>query len=316
MPARLAQHRRLAAESVAFLKLAAATRIPRRPCGRLRPVAGIYDPQAEETTNEAHFATALRLDREHVHAGGEAIHRLRAGKEPLEPRLETSVIPGTSWAYLLNGRVPTADDAGQGADLILILHAEHGFNASTFADARVTAPPCRTGTRSSPGRSSALKGPLHGGANIEVLKTLMEIGDVKNVPAYVESVRNRKGNSWALAMRSIRSCEDRAARHLKELRAAGSRTGRDPLVRHLAGAGAGCQRGDPARTATSIYIRRACSITWGSRPSCLPASSPPAASPAESAHVLEQWDDNKIIRSFQQLHWPGRAAVRERLDKR
>ena len=98
-------------------------------------VAGIYDPHAEETTPEANIETALRLIGM-MSTLVAAIHRLRAGKEPLEPKLELS--HSGNFMYLLNGRVPTPDET-RAMDLILILHAEHGFNASTFAARVISA---------------------------------------------------------------------------------------------------------------------------------------------------------------------------------
>src|SRR5581483_2088458 len=85
-----------------------------------------------------------------------AIHRLRHGQEPLEPDPELG--HAASFMHLLNGRKPTADET-RAMDLILILHAEHGFNASTFA-ARVIAATLSDLHSAITGAIGALKGPL------------------------------------------------------------------------------------------------------------------------------------------------------------
>ncbi len=307
--ARLAQHRRLAAESVAFLKSLPRDMLPMSALRSAVSVAGIYDPQAEETTNEANFATALRLIG-NMSTLVAAIHRLRAGKEPLEPRLDLS--HSGNFMYLLNGRVPTADET-RAMDLILILHAEHGFNASTFA-ARVISATLSDWYSVITGAIGALKGPLHGGANTEVLKTLMEIGDVKNVPAYVESVRNRKGKFMGFG-HAVYQVEDPRARHLKE------------LSRRL-----GLEQGETRWYDISLEleqvvkeaIHKNCNVDFYSASlqhymgipaelfTCIFAASRIAG---WCAHVLEQWDDNKIIRPSSNYTGPDERRY-VALDKR
>ena len=72
-------------------------------------------------------------------------------------------------------------------DMILILHAEHGFNASTFS-ARVICATLTDLYSAITGAIGALKGKLHGGANTEVLRTLQEVKSVEQVRPWVESV--------------------------------------------------------------------------------------------------------------------------------
>jgi citrate synthase len=115
---------------------------------------------------------------------------------------------------MLNGVAPSKD-AEKAMDLILILHAEHGLNASTFA-ARVIAATLSDLHSAITGAIGALKGPLHGGANTEVLKTLMEVGSVENVKPWVEGVRARKGKFMGFG-HAVYKVQDPRAVHLKEL---------------------------------------------------------------------------------------------------
>jgi citrate synthase len=288
--ARLSEYRRLPSEVVSFLKSLPREMLPMAALRSAVSVAGLYDPHSEETSPEANDETALRLVGM-MSTLVAAIHRLKAGKEPLEPRRDLS--HAANFMYLLNGRAPSADET-RAMDLILILHAEHGFNASTFA-ARVISATLSDWYSVISGAIGALKGPLHGGANTEVLKTLMEIGDVKNVAAYVESVCARKGKFMGFG-HAVYQVEDPRAGHLKE------------LSRRL-----GLEQGQPKWYEISVAleesikeaIHKNCNVDFysaslqhymgipGELFTCIFAASRIAG---WCAHVLEQWNDNKIIR--------------------
>lgn len=288
--ATLAEHRRLRPEVVAFLKSLPRDMLPMSALRSAVSVAGLYDPHAEETNAAASYRTALRLIAMTAPLVA-AIHRLRQGKDPLEPRPELG--HAANFMYQLSGRVPTADET-RAMDLVLILHAEHGFNASTFA-ARVISATLSDWYSVVSGAIGALKGPLHGGANTEVLKALFEIGEVKNVAAYVESVKARKGKFMGFG-HAVYQVEDPRARHLKE------------LSRRL-----GLEQQQPKWFEISVELERRvkeaihknCNVDFysaslqhymgipGELFTCIFAASRIAG---WCAHVLEQWQDNKIIR--------------------
>lgn len=305
----LAQYRRLPDGVLAFLKSLPRDMLPMSALRSAVSVAGLYDPHAEETSPAANSQTALKLIGM-MSTLVAAIHRLRQGKEPLEPKADLS--HSGNFMYLLNGRVPTADET-RAMDLILILHAEHGFNASTFA-ARVISATLSDWYSVISGAIGALKGPLHGGANTEVLKSLMEIAEVKNVVPYVEGIRARKGKFMGFG-HAVYQVEDPRARHLKE------------LSRRL-----GLEKGEPRWYEISVElekvvketIRKNCNVDFysaslqhymgipGELFTCIFAASRIGG---WCAHVLEQWADNKIIRPSSNYTGPAERTYQP-IEKR
>lgn len=207
----LARHRALAPELMAFLKTLPRSTPPMTALRCAVSMSGVYDVLAEVDTPQANFEKSIRLTAEMCTIVA-AIRRLRDGLEPVEPRQDLG--HSANFMYMLNGVAPSKD-AEKAMDLILILHAEHGLNASTFA-ARVIAATLSDLHSAITGAIGALKGPLHGGANTEVLKTLLEVGSVENVKPWVEGVRARKGKFMGFG-HAVYKVQDPRAIHLKEL---------------------------------------------------------------------------------------------------
>lgn len=111
-----------------------------------------------------------------------ADYRFRRGEEPVaaNPKLNHAA----NFLWLLHGKEPGAD-AARTMDVALVLHAEHDFNASTFT-ARVIAATMSDMYSAITGAIGALKGPLHGGANEGVIKTLLEIGEPARIKPWLE----------------------------------------------------------------------------------------------------------------------------------
>ena len=129
-----------------------------------------YDAEADVMTPEANYRKAVRLTAR-IPAIIAAFDRARKGKEILASLKRGST--AFDFLYMLNGEEPGAA-AEKTFDVCLVLHAEHGLNASTFA-ARVIGATLSDMYSAISGAIGALKGPLHGGANIEVMKLLLEI---------------------------------------------------------------------------------------------------------------------------------------------
>jgi citrate synthase len=148
--------------------------------------------------------------------------RIREGKEPLQPRADLSHAANS--LYLMTGRAPTPDEA-RIFDVCLILHADHGFNASTFA-ARVTIATLSDIYSAITSALGTLKGPLHGGANEAVMKMLLEIDRTGADPA--EEVRQRLERREKVSGfgHRVYKTEDPRATHLREFsRVLGEKSG-------------------------------------------------------------------------------------------
>jgi citrate synthase len=114
--------------------------------------------------------------------------RIRKGMWPIMPREDLS--HSANFLYMLTGKEPS-ETAARMLDIALILHADHGLNASTFA-ARVTVSTLSNLHSAVVSAIGTLKGSLHGGANEEVMRTLLEIGDADRVEQYMRGALSAK----------------------------------------------------------------------------------------------------------------------------
>ena len=136
-----------------------------------------------------------------------AYNRLRDGKDVIQPDPELSI--AENFLYTLNGEKPT-DAAARVMDVALVLHAEHGSNASAFV-ARATASSLTDVYSSITAAVASLKGRLHGGANTAVMNALEEIGSVDKVEDYVMNILNQdKGRVMGFGHRVYRVLDPRA----------------------------------------------------------------------------------------------------------
>lgn len=179
------------------------------PMAVLRTVVsamGTTDPDALDNSPEATRRKAMRLIARFptIVAG---FDRLRNGEEPVEPREDLG--HSANFLYMLSGKDPDTNDAHV-MDVCLILHAEHGMNASTFS-ARVTAATLSDIHSAVTSAIGTLKGPLHGGANQEVMKMLLEIEERGIEPAaYVREKLGRKEKIMGFGHRVYKTMDPRA----------------------------------------------------------------------------------------------------------
>jgi citrate synthase len=168
-----------------------------------------YDKSAADTSREASLKTATRLTAQ-LPTIVAASHRLRQGLEPVRPKSDLNI--ATNFLYMLKGEMPSDTDAHI-FDVCLILHADHELNASTFT-ARVVAGTLADMYGAVTAAIAALSGPLHGGANTNVMKMLLEIGEVERVEPYIKEALAAKRKIMGMGHAVYRT-EDPRATHLR-----------------------------------------------------------------------------------------------------
>ncbi len=193
------------------------------PMGVLRTAVSVmatYDPDEGNNSLEANVNKSVRLTAS-MPTVVAAWERIRNGLWPVTPSTELS--HAANFLYMLTDRVPTETEA-KCLDTALILHADHGLNASTFA-ARITASTLSNLHSSITSAIGTLKGPLHGGANEQVMRMLLEIGEVDNVEAYLRDKLGAKGKIMGFGHRVYKADDPRAAWLQKLSRELGESTG-------------------------------------------------------------------------------------------
>ncbi|MCB1024635.1 MAG: citrate synthase [Acidobacteria bacterium] len=161
-----------------------------QPMDVLRTVVStlaFYDKEGTKTDipNATQAAIKLTAQFPTIMAAWE---RIRNDNEPVNP--DTSLDIAENFLYMMRGEKPNPSEAKM-LDVCLILHADHGFNASTFTT-RVIAGTLADMYGAVTGGIAALAGPLHGGANTAVMKALIEIGSVDNVEPWLDAKLAKK----------------------------------------------------------------------------------------------------------------------------
>ncbi|PSQ94787.1 MAG: citrate synthase [Bacteroidetes bacterium SW_11_64_17] len=252
---------------------------------------GLYDEEADAVEEDASHRKAGRILAK-IPAVIAAFDRLRKGKNPVEPLDRGSM--AENFLYMLNG-----DEPGRAAektfDVCLVLHADHGLNASTFTS-RVIGSTLSDMYSAVSGAIGALKGRLHGGANQEVMRMLLDIDEKGADPvAYVKERLDEDERIMGFGHRVYNTMDPRAAilrDMVKDLsEEAGemkwyeyttaihetveAETGIDPNVDFFSGSTYYQLGLDPDLFTPIFALSR--SAGW-------------------TAHLLEQWADNRLIR--------------------
>jgi citrate synthase len=196
--------------------LAVVRALPRdaHPMAALRTAVsslGAFDPDADDASRGALVRTSRRLIARMATVVA-AIDRLRNGRAPVAPDLALS--HAENFLYMLRGQRPSAEEA-RALDVALVLHADHEFNASTFA-ARVAASTLADVPGAITAAVATLKGPLHGGANEAVMKMLEEIRSVDRVEPFLNQALGEKRKIMGFGHAVYRT-EDPRATHLRKL---------------------------------------------------------------------------------------------------
>ena len=169
----------------------------------------LYDKEKRDLSRENSIKVATRLTGQFPTIVA-AIDRARHGKVFVHPEPKLDI--ATNFLYMLTGEMPDEFDA-HALDVALILQADHELNASTFT-ARVVSGTLADMYSAVTAALGALSGPLHGGANTAIMKILLEIDDVNKVEDYVKDALSKKKKIMGFG-HAVYKTEDPRATHLR-----------------------------------------------------------------------------------------------------
>ena len=180
----------------------------------LTSALGQYDPEAGDKSQQATYRKAVRLTAQ-IASIVATYGRMKAGGGLIEP--DPALGHAANFLYMLTGNRPSAL-AARAFDIALVLHADHELNASTFA-ARVAAATLTDIYSATVAAIGTLKGPLHGGANADVMRLLIEVGQDAPAERIDEAIKGklaRKVKIPGFGHRVYRT-EDPRATHLRRM---------------------------------------------------------------------------------------------------
>ena len=208
--ARLVGEMRLPSQVIDMIALAPRGAHPMDMLRTAISALSMFDPDSGDLSPEAKERKMIRLLAQVMTIIAD-MHRVRNDQSVLSPDPKLDI--GDNFLYMFTGKTPTREEAAA-FDHLLLLHLDHGFNASTFS-ARVTASTLTDMHAALTSALGTLKGSLHGGANEKVLNMLHEIDDVEMVDSYIEGMLNDGQRIMGFGHR-VYKVEDPRARLLRE----------------------------------------------------------------------------------------------------
>jgi citrate synthase len=211
LKAQLSVHAAAPAELLDLMKAFPKEAVPMAVLRTALSALAFYDPDTGDSSTEANQRKALRLMAQTPTLVA-AFDNIRNGREPIAPRAELSF--AANFLYMLTGKEPN-DVEARAFDIALILHADHEFNASTFA-ARVTAATLADVYAAVTAGMGALSGPLHGGANEQVMRMLLDVGTLEGAENWIRTKLANKEKVMGFGHAVYRT-EDPRATHLRRM---------------------------------------------------------------------------------------------------
>jgi citrate synthase len=260
-----------------------------------------FDPDTNDSSDAANLRKAVRLTAQ-TPVIIAAHHRLRSGQQPVPPRPELSL--AANFLYMLHGSQPEAD-AARAIDVDLILHAEHGSNASSFA-ARVTASTLADLHAAVVSAIGTLKGPRHGGAAEAVMLLAQEIGEPELAAEYIAAKRERGEKINGFGHRVYR-VEDPRARHMRDrARELGEKMGQPKWFRILTAIQeAMAPLADRGINVNVDFYAGAVYYLLGIPEDLFVPMFVIGRTPGWIAQVREQWEDNTLMRPLLAYEGPS-----------
>lgn len=267
-----------------------------------------FDPDAEDMSVEAADRKAVRLTAQSITLTA-AIERIRNGLDPVPPRRDLSL--AANLLFMLRGEEPDALEE-RIIDASLILHAEHGMNASTFA-ARVTGGTMADMHSAVASAIGTLKGPLHGGANEQVMRMLLEVDTPEHAADWVRATLADGRKVMGFGHRVYRTLDPRAPilKRLAEQLTAGAGEKRWLLISEQIQA---TMREEMDRRGRQVYpnvdfFSASVYYTLGIPLDLFTNLFACARMAGWTAHIIEQLQDNRLIRPESTYIGPADRSV-------
>ena len=306
----LARERKLDASIISLLQQAPAHALPMDVLRTIVSALSYYDPEEKVNDHDANLRKAIRITAQIAYVVA-AYDRIRKGKPLVEP--DRSLSHAGNFLYLLNGEIPSPT-AERALDIALILHADHELNASTFA-ARVVAATLSDMHSAVTAAVGALKGPLHGGANEAVFHILEAIdASGANPVDYVKGMLGQKQKVPGFGHR-VYHTEDPRATHLRTMsRELGESSG-NPKWYEISHKIEEFIVADRKLNANVDFYSASTYRTLGIDVDLFTPVFAVSRVSGWTAHVIEQLNDNRLIRpraDYQGPAYPNRFVPMER----
>ena len=288
---RLAEERKLDASVINLLRLVPKHALPMDVLRTAVSALGFYDPEEKSNDREANVHKAIRLTSQ-IPMIVAAYDRIRKGKPVIEP--DGSLSHAANFLLMLNGSQPSPT-AERALDIALILHADHELNASTFA-ARVTAATLSDMHSAVTSAIGALKGPLHGGANEAVFHILEMINSSNADPVqYVKSMLAQKKKVPGFGHR-VYHTEDPRATHLRQMSRDLGQSSGEPEWSEMSRRIEVFLKAEKKLNANVDFYSASTYHTLGIDVDLFTPVFAVSRISGWAAHVIEQLDDNRLIR--------------------
>jgi len=250
-----------------------------------------YDADEKDNSHDANLRKAYNLTAQ-IAMIVAIYDRIRKGKEIVPP--DRSLSHAANFLWMLNGEKPS-ETAARTLDVALILHADHELNASTFA-ARVIAATLSDIHSAITGAIGALKGPLHGGANEGVMRLLLAIDKAGEDPVeYVKNILQAKQKIMGFGHRVYKT-EDPRATHLRRMSEKLGKDSGNPRWYEMSRAIELFINQDKKLNANVDFYSASTYQTLGIDIDLYTPIFALSRIAGWAAHVIEQLDDNRLIR--------------------
>ena len=308
---RLAQERQLDPAIITLLRNAPQGALPMDVLRTAVSALAFYDVDEKSNDHDANVRKSIRLTSQ-IAMIVAAYDRIRKGKPVVDA--DRSLSHSANFLLQLNGTKPSTT-AERALDIALVLHADHELNASTFA-ARVTAATLADMHAAITSAIGALKGPLHGGANEAVFRILKSIDDKKTDPVdYIRNMLAQKKKVPGFGHR-VYHTEDPRATHLRAMSRDLGRSSGEPQWYEMSEKIEKVVKAEKKLNANVDFYSASTYHVLGIDEDMFTPVFAVSRISGWAAHVIEQLDDNRLIRPRAEYVGPDYPNQYVAMDKR